>query len=141
MNEVLLDREKLASKLKSDISKLYNTLKEINIEEYNKTSKYSWRNCSDGYSGRIAVITAKGFLKHHTVLYNIDDTSCYKKIINDNDRTIFEVIEEANSWIMAKTEMMKEKMKLFNDEYIEESNKILDTIKYYKSIDKELRLI
>jgi hypothetical protein len=141
MNEVLLDRETLAKKLKSDISKLYSTLKEINLEEYNHFSKYIWKCCYTGYDNRIAIMIAKGFLKHHTVIYDIDDISCYKKIINDNDITILEVMEEANSWIMAKTEIMKERMKLFNDEYIEESNKILDTIKYYKSIDRELRLI
>lgn len=129
-------REELAIKLKRDVLTIFTTLEELNIKKYNKSAIYTWKKVFTGYEDRITIFKKISYLKKEIVLYDIDDKSCYNKIIEENNNTIFKVIEEANLWILGELELLKEKIKPFKEEFQIVSKNLKNTIKIYKSLKK-----
>ena len=131
---MIRQRELTAQQLEKDVGDLYDTLKKIDISEFNLKSTYKWKYFSDGYAGRVAIVIKKRHSFRDTLIYDIEDTSCYIKLIESQDRRLFEAIEEVTIWISAKTELIKKNLEDFNVEYKDKKKNIRIIISAYNSL-------
>lgn len=134
MNEILSQRKILASKLKKDVENLYDTLRQVEIDKFNISSKYIWKRVYTGYTDRVSIFIKRKFLIRSILIYDIEDDSCYERVVQNQDHRILEAIREANDWIQGETEMIKRKIKDFSSNYYETQRDIQETIKAYSSL-------
>ena len=141
MEKSLLKRNKVTLQIQKDVCLTWDTLFEIGLYKYLSTNpKYIWKTVSDGYSSNIRIFTYKKKLlfKHKEILiYNIEDSSCYKKIIQEQDTRILDAVAEATAWISCETEKIKNDVDTFHKMYLEKKVDINTIISAYNSIRKK----
>lgn len=142
MNGIINKRNTLIKKLKQDVCSIYDLLKELGQDEFNKTSKFKWKYIDDGYSGRGSIFDSsrKKFRERnkYILIYNIEYTEDYKKFFELKDDRIFEAINEANLWIEERLVFVKSQVNNFNIFYKENSDKIQENVRIYKELEKYL---
>jgi len=134
LNEIIHQKELMAKQLEKEVGDLYDAIEKIGLHEFNLKSTYKWKEIFDGYSGRVTIFMKEGFFKKTILLYDIEDCSCYIKLIDSRDNRLFEAIEEATIWISEKTELIKKELEYFNSEYKNSKENISIAINAYNSL-------
>jgi hypothetical protein len=137
MNEILSQRKILASKLKKDIGLIYDTLRQIDIDKFNLNAKFKWKIAFTGYTDRVCIFIRTSFVNRSILVYDIEDDSCFIRLVENQDNRIFEAMKEANQWISGETELIKNKIDQFKEKYWESGKEIQATIMAYNSLKKE----
>ena len=138
MNKILSQRNTVALRLKKDVEMLWDTIHEIGYAKYiSSNSRFIWKPISDGYGCkvRIFIVTKRRFFnKQETLVYDIEDESCFKKLIDSQDMRIFEAIEDATNWISGETEKIQLNVNSFYGRYIENKTDVKRTIESYNML-------
>lgn len=138
MDEIFAERKKLIGQIKNDVSSIWDIISEIGLKKYEQSNpKYIWKTVSTGYSDRACIFTQKPkglFKTREIIIYNIDDKSCYEKLIREQDMRVFEAIEEASTWISGEVEKIKIDVDSFNEIYVEKTSNIENVISSYNSL-------
>jgi len=125
---VLKDREEVVEKIMWDLDNLYAILCRLDINKFNKTAVFPWKKISNGYTETLRIFDRRDKWHKKIVVYDIEDKSCFERIIDKEDDTIFKVIKEANSWIAERVEVVREKVSSFSERYEKYSKKIEEII-------------
>lgn len=142
MNKIINTRNTLIKKLKQDVCSIYDLLKELGQDEFNKSSKFKWKYIDNGYGGRGSIFDSskKRFRERnkYILIYNIEHIEDYNKFFELKDDRIFEAINEANIWIESRLVFVKNQINIFNSFYKENSDKIAENVKIYKELEEYL---
>jgi len=142
MIETIKARKILIKKLKDDVGFVFNLLKELGQDEFNKISRFKWEEIYDGYSGRGSIFdSSKKYFRErnkYILLYNIEHLKDYEKFFELKDERIFEAINEANIWIEEKLIFVRKQIEAFKEYYKDNSDKIQENVKIYKELGKYL---
>jgi len=142
MNEIIKARRILIEKLKDDVGSVFDLLKNLDQNEFNKVSRFKWKEIYDGYSGRGSIFDSskKRFKEknEYILLYSIERVKDYEKFFELKDERIFEAINEANIWIEERLIFVKNQVETFKEYYKDNSDKIQENVKIYKELGKYL---
>lgn len=134
MNEILSQQEQLSKKIQKDVESLYDTIAKIDLNRFNKQSKFTWKVVYTGYTDRVTIFIKKGFFDKRILIYDIERSDCYLKLVKEQNTEIFEAVEEATKWIQGEIELIEKSIKEYSQVYHESSKSIKTIIESYESL-------
>jgi hypothetical protein len=136
-DESLKKKRILAQQLKNDIIKIIKIIDELHYK-YKKPNRFKWKTVYTGYGYRTMIVDMKNkWSKKYIVVYNIEESSDYFHLIENNDERIFQAIQEINLFIEEKLDTLKRNLNDFNSVYKDHALIIQDNIKAYKELVNE----
>ena len=73
-------------------------------------------------------------MEKRIIIYDIEDRTCYGKFIDEGNDTLFEIIEEANKWILGELDFVRNRVDVYYKKYESCSLHVKDTIDAYNLI-------